>query len=736
MIPSLIKAGLKLCHIPAGSKAPIGQDWPNKGVTKWDGRSNVGIIHGLNNTCSVDIDHYPYSKLALAAVGIDLVDLLTAGPRIIGNPDRAKVIFKLPDGHNLKKHTLVWPRRGTLEPVTVLELRCGQHQDVIHGTHPDGHPYQIQGDLTDIPMIPDDLLQVWQNWDAAKGVLLQACPWCVPPKSLTRQVNTFDKGESVIDKFNATFFALDLLMEQGYTRHGDRLLSPWSNTKIPAIKMFDDGKHFWNWGGGPFSDGLPHDAFDVFTEFTANGDQRQAVKLAAELLGMKREPVQATVSKVDQVSTEPFSISNYRAGIDPLPEMPPGNYTPLDRSPASPIPPGQVIGDLITWLAQTNGSAPQYALTMAGLSFLSAMFARRYCFDSKSPINLYLGVHCDSVAQLSSLIAILRQATASCGERKIIRADAFSSGSYLKKSLNTSARLYWVTGEYVGAMSFSAKQNNSRGYDSAANTIRDIYSGNQIFIDAESWGTNKEPIDIFQPSLTIMGFMATGEIHKITKKEEYYRGMLQQLFLVEGGPTVDGGHDDSDLPDHLIDYFKQTKPGGGLANLETPSLKPKMTFIKSDIVWSDYDGPFHQIAHEHPAWNGIALGWKKIFKRICGVLAVAQDLVNPVVTPEIAAWSQAWVVYHLLRYMERLDILGTEQGELDVSQRVHDLIYRAGVAGMTARELRLACRPYRRLSEDEKNKLELDLLLNGDVRKVPVGKAERYFSIKFLEQIT
>ena len=35
-------------------------------------------------------------------------------------------------------------------------------QDVVYGTHPSGHPYQLLGDPAAIPPIPPALLELWQ----------------------------------------------------------------------------------------------------------------------------------------------------------------------------------------------------------------------------------------------------------------------------------------------------------------------------------------------------------------------------------------------------------------------------------------------------------------------------------------------------------------------------------------------------------------------------------------------
>lgn len=727
-----IDAGISLCavhnkhtttDVKKQGKCPYPDDWNNRPLKKWDGKSNLGLIHGLNGTMALDLDHLEYAKIALDAVGLNTDHLLSIGLKVIGNPDnRAKALFRMPDDVTLERVSLVWPSTVLGQTVTILELRGGACQDVIFGQHPMGHDYQLGGDLLDMPMIPSDLVHVWQNWAISKPVMLAACPWSKPKEIINKRLkksHNLSNDESVIIKFNQNFSPFELLMQNGYTRHEDRLLHPSSKTGMPSVKMFDD-HHFYSWGGDIFGDGLPHDAFDVFTYFEHNGDTKAAVKSAAQLFGMERQ-----LNNIVNISEHKEKEHVFKPEIEV--------FKPKETPTVNIVPPVEKVQELIEWMAQANGATPAYALVQSALAFCSAIFARRYAFDERSPINLYLGCHTDSVVQLSSLIGVLQGAVADCGERKMIKTDAFSSNTHLKKALFKSPRLLWNTLEYCRALSFSAKQNNSRGYDSALNSIITIYSGGRLMVDAETFDTKHDAIDIWQPALTILAFAASGEIPKITKKEEYDRGTLQQLFLIEGGPTQHAqSYGEFELPQYLIDYFKSAKPSNGnLAGIELPSTKPKYIKIESEINFNDYDSEFDQLSIEYKAWAGIPLGWKKIFKRICGCLAVADNLETPIVTQAMGEWAKQWVLFHLRAYLENLVIIGNDSGDLDINQKVLNTITNSGLAGLTSREIGRACRPFARLTPDARQGLIDGLKDDLVIREVKTARATKYVSSKF-----
>ena len=72
--------------------------------------NGIGLIHGLSGTCTLDIDNIEHSQIALAAIGVDLSQLMRDGVRIeSGRMNRSKLIYRAPVGVELKRHALNWP---------------------------------------------------------------------------------------------------------------------------------------------------------------------------------------------------------------------------------------------------------------------------------------------------------------------------------------------------------------------------------------------------------------------------------------------------------------------------------------------------------------------------------------------------------------------------------------------------------------------------------------------------
>ncbi len=299
------RIGFQLCAIPPGAKHPPPNetDWPNRprAVDHWrrkpeDGMG--GILH-LSGLASFDADALPESRALLAELGIDLDALTADAPHVQGNPARARWLWRVPAGVELKTHKLNWPDpSGECHPngkpclITVFELRAGSVQDVLPPSiHPGtGQPYQwIRSpfEMEQIPELPPALLELWRNWEAWLPELRRLCPWApkAEPAAAPRPPGS---SVGIIAAYNAQADIGALLEAHGYKRRTkDRWLAPDSATKIPGVKLLDSGKVYSHHGSDVLATGHAHDAFSVFTLLEHGGDAKAAAKAAARLLGME-----------------------------------------------------------------------------------------------------------------------------------------------------------------------------------------------------------------------------------------------------------------------------------------------------------------------------------------------------------------------------------------------------------------------------------------------------------------
>jgi putative DNA primase/helicase len=333
---------LALVPIEPGEKAPKGMGWNKPGgyITEaakaalfWQTNPahNLGVVLGPSRVCSLDVDDVQWTRHILyELLEIDLDAMALVFPTVVGNPARFRIMFRVPDGVELTRHALAWPNekdpdgtihKGLIEKAkaakaagdaigetvaraeaeefkrfTVFELRAGLVQDVLPPSiHPGtGKPYawRTPPKVEDgLPVLPHELLAIWNNWELFKRDAEAACPWVVKAekplgKPIKRLAPANGKQPSVIDEFNRCHDVEELLHANGYTKRGGKWLYPQSGTGLPGITV-TEGKVYSHHGADPLANGHQNDAFEVYCLLEHGGDQSRAVKEAARLLGMQ-----------------------------------------------------------------------------------------------------------------------------------------------------------------------------------------------------------------------------------------------------------------------------------------------------------------------------------------------------------------------------------------------------------------------------------------------------------------
>lgn len=344
--------GLALVSIDPGEKAPKGMGWNQPGGYFTDAgaaeafwqrcpQHNMGVVLGPSRVCSLDVDDVQWTRYALAdLLGVDLDAMADSNPTVVGNPERFRVLFRVPDGVELGRHSLTWPHQDDpdgsrfraymaeakaakesgnpdaeslaranadkIKRFTVFELRAGLVQDVLPPSiHPGtGRPY-IWRTAPDadagLPVLPQALLAVWLNWDAFKRDAASACPWAPKPVVSSKAVPPKPAGGvgggDVIEQFNRAHDVESLLAAHGYERRGRKWLCPASSSGLPGVTVAD-GRVYSHHSSDPLCNDHQNDAFDVFRILEHGGDVRAATKAAAKILGLDSRPARSSLPAV------------------------------------------------------------------------------------------------------------------------------------------------------------------------------------------------------------------------------------------------------------------------------------------------------------------------------------------------------------------------------------------------------------------------------------------------------
>nr|WP_312623685.1 bifunctional DNA primase/polymerase [Pseudomonas juntendi] len=400
---------LALVPMEPGTKGPTQEGWNKPGGYFTDVASaeqfwaanpshNLGVVLGPSRVCSLDVDDVEFTRLVLQQThGIDVDALAESYPTSVGNPARFRIMFRVPDGVELKKHALVWPNKNdpdgiihkglmaqvraavdarddaretalrmAAEPfkkLTVFELRAGLVQDVLPPSiHPGtGKPYTWRNapDASGLPDLPGELLAIWQGWEEFKPNGEALCPWRPQPAvpvsrpAVAPRPAAARSGEplpEVIPEFNRIHDIAMMIEAHGYKRVGGKWLCPQSSSGLPGVTITDDKKLYSHHTSDPLANGHKNDAFDVFRILMHNGDQRAATRAAAQILGIdaqSRPPTPPLLgelphapSVVEQAEQRPADAGN----VEYLPRTPSGEEV---TSPAGSSATGGAGGDAL-----------------------------------------------------------------------------------------------------------------------------------------------------------------------------------------------------------------------------------------------------------------------------------------------------------------------------------------------------------------------------------------------------
>jgi hypothetical protein len=299
---------MHLIPVKEKSKLPARSDWDNCCISdpqeaqvffSDNSQLNVGLSMGKSGFCSLDIDCMESFREIMEEYGI-AENIFTDYPTIQGSAKGCRVMFKVPDGVQLKYEKLNWPRREGGKMYTVFELRAAtdgsSRFDILPPSiHPDTRlPYRwLVQPRADWPTPPDWLLAMWQAFDKFKPQLQAICPWSDKPEprklSPTRAPS---EGAGVIQQFNDAHDIGRTLGNYGYQRKGrNRYLSPHTTTQLPGVVLFPDGNSAWcHHASDPLcsdDSGRPVSPFDLFCYYDHGNDPNRACKAACELLGIQ-----------------------------------------------------------------------------------------------------------------------------------------------------------------------------------------------------------------------------------------------------------------------------------------------------------------------------------------------------------------------------------------------------------------------------------------------------------------
>jgi hypothetical protein len=708
-ISTYTNMGWALVGIPAGSKAPSTFGWQQRAtpVDYWEKNPshNVGLLHSLSGTVALDIDHLENTRMIFEALNIDLDAMMSGAPRIVGRPDRGKVLFRAPDDMTLTTRKISWPVDGDPRKTEVVfELRAGSVQDVLPPSiHPDtGLPYTWAGTpLSDgLPNIPDQLLTIWDEWDRFRPQMADVCPWkrkaeFMPPPKPRREGG---QGQSVIAAYNAATPIGEALTRAGYSQFGARWLSPNSTSKIPGVIVFDDGRAYSHHASDPFDPSHTFDAFEIFCTYEHLGNMAAAVKAAAELLDVHSLPVGP--SELDREMSR--HGANVAAQIMRQSVAPKRDAVETDDVPVHLLTVPGVLTDFVKYAAQSCiKPQPQFDV-QAALAFGAVVMGQRYITSGNNmPSLFFMNVGKTGTGKEHAGSVISKTLRAADLDDLLGPAGYTSEGGVLSALKARPAHIAIIDefGNYLSAAGNRASVNQQQAlsmmmecFGRQTDIIQNRGYSTVSLTDAQKKATE---VRIKNPSLTVMAMTTPETFYDAVSGKDVASGLLNRFLIVESRLPRSKSRRTSriDPPDNVIAWAKRcaaANAGGNLTDQgsEFPPVPVELEFTSGAYrLLDEYETILieRQNGARFEAAASMFNRSREMAMRVSLIVAVSMCLDD---VDEVAMrWAIDYVDFYAQRAVQSMAD-NMAEGETDaLRKKVAAAIKASGLNGMKMSEL-------------------------------------------------
>lgn len=747
--------GWALVTIPAGSKAPTALGWqqPERALRQPDDAEryytanpthNVGLLHAASGTCAIDIDHLDWSRMAFAAMGVDIDAILAKAPRIIGRPGRGKAIYRA-HRDDLKTHKVAWPNPEGKGSTVVFEFRACGSQDVLPPSiHPDTQePYQWDGpSYADLPMLPEPLQIMWEQWDKFRVQLLDACPWKTKPQlqaPLRKRIQS--EATSVIDAYNAAHALAQLLPQYGYRQTAkDRFLSPNSKSGLAGVILFEDGTAYSHHGSDPFDSAHSFDCFDLYAHCEHAGNTREAVKAAAAYLNITTDPVNAYAPEDAEWIAHGGQVAN---NIIPSRRVaPPDN--PLASIPDHLLSVPGILQDVVNFYETTAiKTQPQFAVQTA-IALGSVAMGRRWTTSQRNFTSLYLlnigETGCGKEHSKTVIEAMLDAA----GIGNMIGPSGYTSASGVFSALLSRPTHVAVIDELGRALKSAANRNMQHKADSLT-AIMEAFGRQDGALRPQGYATlglTKEQQESFEkvvrrPSLTLLGMSTPSEFYGAISGGDIASGLLNRFLIVKSeiGAQMSQERRMVEIGDRIKDWLREAATalgdGGNLSGLDTADMPPSpvvVAFTRGALdLLRDYEEEL-LVAIKAEGESGLEAMHnrsREIAMRIS--LIVARSMGQAEIGIEPMQWAIDYVRFYSGRAIEMFKENMAESDHQAAVKACFAKIQKAGLKGATEAELEKKVRKFAAL-EPIRQKAVMDKLASNygcECRNVNEGKRGR-----------
>lgn len=351
---------------------------------------------------------------------------------------------------------------------------------------------------------------------------------------------------------------------------------------------------------------------------------------------------------------------------------------------------------------------PQRQITVQGtLALASVLCSRIYCSTEANTSSLYLMTLAGTGVGKNYVKTAIQQFLTETGQASLLSGAGNTSAGAVFSALFDSPSHIQITDEIGKHLQTASKQSNGQMKE-AFTTLTEAYSSttgmlipkNYSIIHLTGEQRKQQPKKIVHwPAISVLGMATPGQVYENLSIREIEDGFLNRFIVVEACLPQSTKRPTNRIP--VMDWMKQWVDGLRNPDLSGKSLQGLDTAydqqpIPIDVTFATgvldlFDEYQNQLKAREKAGEFILPDLTRRYTenamRLATLLAVSDTPKQPVITRKLAQWALDYVSFYGQAFMDAVStkVADTEFHRLYLA--VKTLIERAGVQGLTEREL-------------------------------------------------
>lgn len=402
---------------------------------------------------------------------------------------------------------------------------------------------------------------------------------------------------------------------------------------------------------------------------------------------------------------------------------------PMPLPPELLAPPG-ILQDIVQHILAT-AQRPQPALAVtAALALAGTVLGRKVATETGLRTNLYLvGVAGTSVGKEHARNVVKNILTAArLGD--FIGGEDIGSGQGLISRVAASPNVLFQIDEF--GLFMQDVQNPKAGSHRASiltNFIKLFSSAGTVYHGTEYANQKERPRqDIEYPCVNLHATTTPETLFDALGSAHVTSGYLNRMLVTfapgdrpkrrRAAPTV--------APQNVIDWIDTARQmSAGLAGLNPATPIVVAMDGAASSLFDAFDDELEQRIQGGEK-TGTAPLWGRAWEHAAKVALVcgcAQNINSPVIDRQAATWAITFVRHHIAVIEREVSSRMADSPFMKVVLAVSRVIEKAGVHGMTERDISKACRPFKGLKPQERNQVIETILRDSEAKVVKFATA-------------